>query len=196
MNTPARVPVCVVTGLPGGDKHDFIRALLAARPADARWVLLDNDGGGIAADSAVPQLAQSVVSGCACCTGQVALQTGIVQLLRRTRPQRLIIAAAGVAEPVALERALRQADLARGIHVDHRLCVTAPELPDALSSSARDLLQQQMNAADHVVCRDATAAAALRGGAATSVLQFDAAVRLVLASPIPVSSESSRRIDS
>lgn len=198
MNTPSpdpsRVPVCLVTGLTGADKRAFIEALLAARPAEQQWALLDNDNSD-ADHAASAKVAVSVINGCACCTGQVALQTGIVQLIRQSRPQRLIIAAAGVAEPAALAHALQQEHLARGINVDHRFCVLPSRPLDQLPPAARDLLQQQMAAADHVVCKNPVVTQA-GAGAAPETLQFSEAVRLVLASPTPASSASSRRISS
>jgi G3E family GTPase len=194
-HAPSRVPVCLVTGLTGADKRAFIGALLAARPAEQHWALLDNDNSDIAGNAASAKLVVSVINGCACCTGQVALQTGIVQLIRQSRPQRLIIAAAGVAEPAALAHALQQEHLARGINVDHRFCVLPSRPLDQLPQAARDLLQQQMAAADHVVCKNPVAAQA-RAGAAPETLQFSEAVCLVLASPTPASSASSRRIAS
>lgn len=192
----ARIPVCLVTGAASADKQGFLHALLAARPAGERWAVLDNDGGDLTRDSVPMQLTVAAVNGCACCTGQVALQAGIAQLARQSRPQRLIIAAAGVAEPAALERALQQEDLARGIRVSHRLCVVAPPLLAALPPSARDLLQRQMTAADHVVAVNAAAAAALHASGIAGVIQMEEAIRLVLTDPAPASSASSRRIAS
>lgn len=176
---PARIPVCLITGATAADKLIFIRALVAARPAGERWAVLDNDGGDIVRDAALAQLATAAINGCACCTGQVALQAGIAQLARQSRPQRLIIAAAGAAEPEALERALQQEDLARGITVSHRLCVAAPQLLAALPPLVRDLLQRQMAAADHIVAANAAAAAALRAAGSARVLQIKDAIRLV-----------------
>jgi G3E family GTPase len=191
---PVRIPACLVTGVTGADKRSFVRALLAARPADEHWAVLDNDGGDIARDLAAAQLTVAAINGCACCSGQVALQAGIAQLVRQSRPQRLIIAAAGVAEPDALERALLQEDLARGISLGQRLCVAAPQRLTALPPPARELLQRQMAAADHVVAADSAAAAALRVAGSANVLQVGDAIRLVLAGP--ASSASSRRMAS
>ena len=197
-SSPARIAVCLVTGATSVDKQNFLRALVAARPAAERWALLDNDDGGFVRAAATMQLTVAAINGCACCTGQVALQAGIAQLARRSRPQRLIIAAAGVAEPAALEHALRQEDLARGITVSHRLCVVAPQLLAALPPPGRDLLQRQIVAADHVVGASAAAAATLRANGITGVIQIEEAIRLVLvfANPAPASSASSRRIAS
>jgi len=178
---PARIPVCLVTGPTSADKQTFLHALLAARPANERWAVLDNDGGGLAGNAPPMQLTVSELNGCACCTGQVALQAGIAQLARKARPQRLIIAVAGVAEPAALVHALHQEDLARGIRVSHRLCVVAPELLAALPPTACDLLQRQMTTADHVVAVNAGAAASLRATGITGVIQMEDAIRLVKA---------------
>ena len=194
MNPPSRVPLSLITGLTGADKRAFILALLAARPSGRQWALLDNDGGGSVHEAAEAQLAVSVVGGCACCTGQVALRTGIVQLIRQSRPQRLIIAAAGVAEPAALERTLQQEHLTRGIRVDHRLCVMPSQPLSGLPAQTRELLQRQMAAADYVVCKNPAAGQSAKR--VTPALQFDEAIRLILASPTPTSSASSRLIDS
>jgi len=182
MKTPtARVPVYLVTGATGADKRAFIRALAAARPVAERWAVLDNDDGDIARDAALPQLTVAAINGCACCTGAVALQVGIAQLIRQARPQRLIIAAAGAAEPAALERALQQEDLARGITVSHRLCVVEPQLLAALPPPAYALVQRQMAAANHVVAANAAAAAGLRAAGIPRVIHIEEAIRLVRA---------------
>jgi G3E family GTPase len=194
MTAPPRIPACLVTGVSGTDKRSFVHALLAARPADEYWAVLDNDGGELVRDLVTAQLAVASINGCACCTGQVALQAGIAQLVRQSRPQRLIIVASGVAEPDALERALQQEDLARGISLGLRLCVAAPQRTTALPAPARELLQRQMAAADHVVVADAAATVALRAAGNANVLQPGDAIRLVLAGP--ASSASSRRMAS
>ncbi len=191
---PNRVPVCLVTGTTGTDKRAFIHALAAAQPAAERWAVLDNDDGNMTREAPVAQLTVAAISGCACCTGTVALQVGIVQLIRKARPQRLIIVAAGAAEPAALEHALRQEALARGITVTHRLCVVEVQLLAVLPPSAQDLLQRQISAADHVVALDAAATATLCGAGIAGVIQMEDAIRFVLAAP--ASSVSSRRIAS
>lgn len=170
------VPTCLVTGLPGADKRNFVAALARARPAAAHWALLDNDGGGSARDLAGSGLATAIVSGCACCSGQILLQTGIVQLLRRSRPHLLVIAVDGAAEPAALERVLKQPDLARTIKVAHRLCVVSPQWLKVLPQHALGLLQRQMAAADRVVVTDKAAAADLHNAGIARVVESTAAV--------------------
>jgi G3E family GTPase len=191
----APIPACLVTGLTGTDKRSFVAALLRARPAGNRWALLDNDGGGSALEFAQSGLETATVSGCACCTGQVALHAGIVQLVRRARPQWLVVAVDGAAEPDALERVFAQPELARGIRVAQKICAISPQWLVALPQNALERLQRQMTAADCVVTANAEAVATLRATGIERVVQADEAVRRIAgASAVP--SASSPRIAS
>ena len=166
-----------------------MRALLAARPAGEHWAVLDNDNSHLTTLPAHTQLSIASINGCMCCTGQLALQTGIVQLLRRSHPQRLIIVVSAAAEPAPLERALRQGHLARAILISRHWFVAAPEdlTPDL--PSARLLRQQQLEAADLVVATDAANAGTLRtamnalGVTAKPVATFAETLRAVAPTP-------------
>ncbi len=162
-STPVRASVCLVTGATGMHKSAFIRALAATRPASERWAIINND----ADDDLAPEppdaaLTIMTVRGCACCTGQILLQTAIVRILRQTRPQRLIIAASGAAEPAALERVLQQEPLARAIQVTHHLCVAAAGQLESCPPAARELWLRQAHAAESVITTDESSLRALR----------------------------------
>ena len=156
------IPTLLVTGADRAAKLAFLQKLLAIRPPRERWALLDNDGNPVADGDVAQDLAIASVLGCACCTGQVSLQTGIVRLLRESRPQRLVIVAAAAAEPAALGQTLRQEQLAPVLRVVRNQCVTSSALQEA-GKQARTLWLQQMHAADDVVAVDDGAAAALDG---------------------------------
>ncbi len=158
-------PAILVTGAGGAEKQAFVRALLAARPCDEHWAILDNDNSNLTTLPENTQLSVASINGCVCCTGQLALQTGIVQLLRHSHPQRLIIVVSAAAEPGPLGRALQQEYLARAITITHQWFVaTAEHLTPALPA-ARLLHLQQWQAADMVVTSDAAHASALRAAA-------------------------------
>lgn len=188
----APVSTCLVTGLTGTDKRSFVVALLRARPAGSRWALLDNDGGGSAMDLALQGLETATVSGCACCTDQVALHAGIVQLVRRARPQWLVVAVDGAAEPDALERVFAQPELARGIRVAERICAMSPQWLTVLPQNALERLRRQMAAADCVVTGRADAVAALRAAGIERVVQADEAVRRITGASTGPSASSPR----
>lgn len=162
------VPALLITGIDSIAKQFFVRALLAARRPQARWALLDNDGGHLAQALASSPIAVATAGGCACCSGQVALQTGIVRLLRESRPQRLVIVAAVAAEPAALARALQQQLLAQALRIDGHVCIVAPDKLNAAEPAALALWQRQMAAADQVLAPDAVIAPALIGAAPAS----------------------------
>lgn len=155
-------PAILITGAGGAAKQAFVRALLAARPDGEHWAILDNDNSHLPTLPAHAQFSVAGINGCICCTGQLALQTGIVQLLRRSHPQRLIIVVSAAAEPALLERALRQGHLARAILISQHWFIATPEdlTPDL--PSARLLRRQQLEAADLIVTTDAANADALR----------------------------------
>ena len=195
--SPARIPVALITGAASARKRAFIHTLLAARPPAECWAVLDNDIDPLTVSAEGSRVSVITVGGCACCTGQIMLQAAIVRLLRQSRPVRLIIAVSAAAEPAALAKALEEESLARAIDVTMNLCVTDTNWT-AYPPPARQLLFAQMQSADHLLAPDAAAWATLTGAgmAAGKMLQPDDAIRLLLASPAPVSSASSRRISS
>lgn len=154
------IPTLLLTGADRAAKAAFLQSLLAIRPPRERWALLDNDGNPPEISDTSDDFSFAVVSGCACCTGQVSLQTGIVRLLREAKPQRLVIAVAAAAEPAALMQTLRQEHLAASLHIARHLCIVAASLQNA-GEAAQDLWLRQMQAADDVVAMDAAAVTAL-----------------------------------
>jgi len=156
------IPTLLITGADRAAKLAFLQKLLAIRPPRERWALLDNDGNPTADGNAAQDLAIASVLGCACCTGQVSLQTGIVRLLRESHPQCLVIVVAAAAEPAALVQTLRQEQLAPVLRMVRNQCVASIALQGA-GGQARELWLQQIQAADDVVAVDDTVAAALDG---------------------------------
>lgn len=154
------VPTLLLTGADRAAKAGFLRALLAMRPPRERWALLDNDGNPPELNDNSDDFSFAAVSGCACCTGQVSLQTGIVRLLRESKPQRLVIAVAAAAEPAALTQTLQQESLAASLHIARNLCIVSAALQSA-TEAAQDLWLRQMQAADDVVAMDEAAIMAL-----------------------------------
>lgn len=156
------IPTLLVTGADRTAKATFLRALLAIRSPRERWALLDNDDNPESKDLDAQNLFMATAGGCACCTGRISLQTGIVRLLREVQPQRLVIVAAAAAEPDALVDTLRQEHLATALRMVRNQCIAATSLKNA-GESARALWLRQMRAADDVVAVDDGAAATLDG---------------------------------
>lgn len=107
------IPTHLIAGPLGAGKTSLIRALLAQKPADERWAVLINEFGQTGLDAALLHRDDSGVSftevagGCLCCVNGVPFQTGLNRLLRKARPQRLLIEPSGLGHPLQLLQLLR-----------------------------------------------------------------------------------------
>ncbi|NQD94811.1 cobalamin biosynthesis protein CobW, partial [Pseudomonas sp. CrR25] len=87
---------------------------LAQRPAHERWAVLINEFGQIGLDAALLETDAEgvalgeVAGGCLCCVNGVPFQVGLSRLLRRAKPDRLLIEPSGLGHPLQLLEQLRQ----------------------------------------------------------------------------------------
>ncbi|QLC73125.1 cobalamin biosynthesis protein CobW [Pseudomonas sp. LPB0260] len=108
------IPTHLIGGPLGAGKTSLIRQLLAQRPAHERWAVLINEFGQIGLDAALLETDAlgvalgEVAGGCLCCVNGVPFQVGLGRLLRKARPQRLLIEPSGLGHPVLLLEQLRQ----------------------------------------------------------------------------------------
>jgi G3E family GTPase len=148
----SRFPVNLITGAAGAGKTTAILRLLAKRPPDQRWAVLINDFGRGTA-STTPGVSQGLVvvrevAGCICCTGQVALRTAMVTLLRDAAPQRLLLEASAAARPASLLQLLREPGLSKALDMRTTLCVVnLVQLRDRRYAD-NEIYREQMAAAD------------------------------------------------
>lgn len=108
------IPTHLISGLLGAGKTSLIRQLLAQRPAAERWAVLINEFGLIGLDAALLSsdadgiVMAEVAGGCLCCVNGVPFQVGLSRLLRKARPERLLIEPSGLGHPLELLRQLRE----------------------------------------------------------------------------------------
>ncbi|HCJ29514.1 MAG TPA: cobalamin biosynthesis protein CobW [Pseudomonas sp.] len=102
------IPTHVICGPLGAGKTSLIRSLLAQKPADERWAVLINEFGQIGLDAALLSIDETgiglaeVAGGCLCCVNGVPFQVGLSRLLRKTKPDRLLIEPSGLGHPAEL----------------------------------------------------------------------------------------------
>ncbi|WP_375740762.1 CobW family GTP-binding protein [Pseudomonas boanensis] len=108
------IPTHLIAGPLGAGKTSLIRQLLAQRPAHERWAVLINEFGQIGLDAALLSsdddgisLAE-VAGGCVCCVNGAPFQVGLARLLRKARPDRLLIEPSGLGHPLEIQRQLRE----------------------------------------------------------------------------------------
>jgi len=109
------IPAHLIAGPLGAGKTSLIRSLLAHKPAGERWAVLINEFGQIGLDAALLHREDDgiafaeVAGGCLCCVNGVPFQIGLSRLLRKARPDRLLIEPSGLGHPGQLLQQLRQA---------------------------------------------------------------------------------------
>ncbi len=109
------IPTHVIGGPLGAGKTSLIKRLLAQKPAHERWAVLINEFGQIGLDAALLTTAADgialgeVAGGCLCCVNGVPFQIGLGRLLRKARPDRLLIEPSGLGHPAQLMAQLREA---------------------------------------------------------------------------------------
>ena len=154
------VPTNIITGFLGAGKTSTIVQLLKSKPEHERWAILVNEFGEIGIDGALFEGQHSeqngvyireVPGGCMCCTAGLPMRVALTQLLRRARPDRLLIEATGLGHPEEVLQTLSDEDFRGVIEIQKVLTlVDARQLSDERYLE-HETFQQQMATADIVV---------------------------------------------
>ena len=169
---PTPIPTHLIAGATGAGKTAFIARLIAQKPPGERWAVLVNDFGMTTLRDA-PGVAEGDVvvrdvAGCICCSGQVAVRTALIALIRAAKPQRLFIEASSAAEPETLLSVLREPGIAPAVALRPTLAVaSASQLNDG-HYTANALYRRQLLAADAIAV---SAASEAEDRAARSILR-------------------------
>jgi G3E family GTPase len=152
------IPTNIITGFLGTGKTTAILQLLKNKPAGERWAVLVNefgevgiDGRLLGKDAGEDIFVHEVPGGCMCCTNGLPVQIALNRLLRKARPQRLLIEPTGLGHPAEIIALLRS-NLYREA-LDLRATLTLVDArhlhDDKYVSNAT--FQQQLQVADVVV---------------------------------------------
>lgn len=111
------IPTHLVTGFLGVGKTTLIRAWLRQKPADEHWGVLVNEFGAVGIDDAFLETdgnesglatIRQVAGGCMCCAAGLPFQVALNDLIRRARPDRILIEPTGLGHPGQLLAQLRE----------------------------------------------------------------------------------------
>ncbi|RTQ98751.1 CobW family GTP-binding protein [Halomonas nitroreducens] len=156
MPTPlTNIPVHVVTGFLGSGKSSLIRHWLDTKPAGERWAVLINEFGRVGIDQALlagrdDVAVKALPGGCLCCQLAVVLQATLVELLRRERPDRLIIEPSGLGHPGGLLALLRGEAFADVLRLQEVIAVLDPRRLDDPRARGHETFRDQLALADGV----------------------------------------------
>ncbi|MCR6653919.1 MAG: GTP-binding protein [Cellvibrionaceae bacterium] len=152
------IPTNIITGFLGTGKTTTILQLLQNKPATERWAVLVNEFGEVGIDGHLlgqnageDIFIQEVPGGCMCCTNGLPVQIALNRLLRKARPQRLLIEPTGLGHPAEIIALLRS-DLYRQT-LDLRATLTLLDARHLGSEKhlGNSTFQQQLQVADVLV---------------------------------------------
>lgn len=148
----SRIPTNVITGFLGVGKTSAILHLLANKPNTERWAVLVNEFGEIGIDGALIQgqsseaegvFVKEVPGGCMCCTAGLPMQVALAQLIRKAKPDRLLIEPTGLGHPREVLETLKSDHFADIIDVQRILTlIDARHLADQRYATHPTFLQQ------------------------------------------------------
>ncbi|AJY49229.1 MULTISPECIES: CobW family GTP-binding protein [Halomonadaceae] len=151
----AKVPVHIITGFLGSGKTTLIHSLIEQKPVDETWAILVNEFGQIGIDQAMFDARDDVVvkglpGGCLCCQLAFVLQAALVNLLARSKPDRVIIEPSGLGHPAGLLDLLRGEAFLEVVEVRDIIATLDPRRLDDPRARQHDTFRDQLDMADAV----------------------------------------------
>ncbi|MFT5608655.1 MAG: G3E family GTPase [Gammaproteobacteria bacterium] len=154
------VPTNIITGFLGAGKTSTILQLLKNKPKNERWAVLVNEFGEIGIDGALFEgqfseqqgvYIREVPGGCMCCTGGLPMKVVLTQLLRRSKPDRLLIEPTGLGHPMEVLQTLKDQNFQGVLEIQKIVTlVDARHLSDSRYAE-HGTFQQQLSIADVIV---------------------------------------------
>jgi len=124
------IPTNLILGFLGSGKTSAIIHLLKQKPAGQIWAVLVNEFGKVGIDGAIFESqgiqVKEVSGGCMCCAAGVSLQVAVNQLLKASRPDRLIIEASGLGHPKRVLDTLHGPHFQKSLALKASICLIDP----------------------------------------------------------------------
>jgi G3E family GTPase len=125
-----KTTVNLFTGFLGVGKTTALRHLIAHRPPEEKWALIVNEFGEVGIDGAVLSDGEvplaEIAGGCLCCVAGPQMTATVATLLRRAKPDRLLIEASGLAHAAGVIDELRRPPLSEALTVGAVLTLVDP----------------------------------------------------------------------
>jgi G3E family GTPase len=150
------VPTNIITGFLGSGKTTAINHLLKHKPDGERWAVLVNEFGQVGIDGSLIRQQDGIevkelAGGCLCCALGPSLPITLATLLRRFRPDRLLIEPTGLGHPARIVDTLQGEHFASVLDLRSIICLLDPAVlhqPEVLQQPG---FLDQLNLADVIV---------------------------------------------
>ncbi|XOZ32630.1 CobW family GTP-binding protein [Halomonadaceae bacterium KBTZ08] len=124
------IPAHLILGFLGVGKSTAILDLMQRRPEGERWAVLVNEFGEVGVDGALMEAGgvavREVPGGCMCCVAGLPMQVALNELIRRERPDRLLIEPTGLGHPSQVIDTLTGGSYEGVLHLQSVLCLVDP----------------------------------------------------------------------
>ncbi|MCL4157911.1 UNVERIFIED_CONTAM: hypothetical protein GTU68_062331 [Idotea baltica] len=153
------IPTNIITGFLGVGKTTAIRHLLEKKPANERWAVLVNEFGEVGVDGSLFGKASAdagkVPGGCMCCAAGLPMQMALNMLLKRARPDRLLIEPTGLGHPKEVMAVLSAKHYQDVLSINSTITlIDARKLKDRRYTE-NETFNQQLDIADVIVANKA-----------------------------------------
>lgn len=158
------VPTNIVTGFLGVGKTTAIAHLLTQKPAQERWAVLVNEFGEVGIDGSLFRgevteeqgiFISEVPGGCMCCAAGLPMQVALNMLLKRARPDRLLIEPTGLGHPREVLQLLSSEQYRELLAINSTITlIDARKLTDQRYTE-NDIFNQQLDMADVIAANKA-----------------------------------------
>ena len=124
------IPAHLILGFLGVGKSTAIIDLMQRRPEGERWAVLVNEFGEVGVDGALMEsggvAVREVPGGCMCCVAGLPMQVALNELIRREKPDRLLIEPTGLGHPSQVIDTLTGGGYQGVLHLASVLCLVDP----------------------------------------------------------------------
>ena len=158
MSKLSNIPTNIITGFLGVGKTTAINSLLKQKPEDETWAILVNEFGQIGIDQVAMNTSdqeglaiKELVGGCICCALGPALTSTLTTLIRRTKPDRLIIEPTGVGHPAGIIDSLQSDQFKKVLDLRSVICLLDPRALSSPEINNHPTFRDQLNLADIVL---------------------------------------------
>jgi len=158
------IPTNIITGFLGVGKTTAISHLLKQKKPNERWAILVNEFGEVGIDGSLFKCEEKndqdifiseVPGGCMCCAAGLPMQMALNMLLKRARPDRLLIEPTGLGHPKEVMAVLSAAHYQDVLALHSTITlVDARKLADTRYTQ-NDTFNQQLDIADVIVANKA-----------------------------------------
>ena len=158
------IPTNIITGFLGVGKTTAIKHLLQTKPAGERWAVLVNEFGEVGVDASLFDQGKTdtqnifiseVPGGCMCCAAGLPMQVALNMLLKRAKPDRLLIEPTGLGHPKEVIAVLSAKHYQEVLAIHSTITlVDARKFADN-KYTEHDTFNQQLDIADVIVANKA-----------------------------------------